>query len=127
MGGRGQGRGRGGAHPPSRVLGVVYEHLGVRGHVNIPPTVGELVWVGWQNFLAQPGVSVAALQPALPNVGGGGAVAAGPVGGGRGVREAGRGRGAGGREVSAALRIGRPPSPEEEGRLRLVQEAVEGV
>ena len=104
--GVGQGWGRGGAHPPSRVLGVVYEHLGVRGHVNIPPTVGELVWVGWQNFLAQSGVNVAALQPALPNVGGGGAVAAGPVGGGRGVREAGRGRGAGGREVSAALRIG---------------------
>ena len=68
MGGRGRGRGRGGAHPPSRVLGVVYEHLGVRGHVNIPPTVGGLVWVGWQNFLAHPGVNVAALQPALPTL-----------------------------------------------------------
>ena len=35
----------GGAQPHSRVLGVVYEHLGVRGHVNIPPT-----WASWSGL-----------------------------------------------------------------------------
>ena len=119
MGGRGRGRARGGAYPPSRVVGVVFEHLGVRGHVDVPPTVGELVWGAWSNFLAQPGLNLAALQPALPNAGGGGAVAAGQVaagpvvaGGGRGVREAGRGRGAGGRGVS----LSGPPARRTGGR-----------
>ena len=54
MGGGGRGMARGGANPPSRVVRVVFEHLGVRGHVDVPPTVGELVWGAWSNFLAQP-------------------------------------------------------------------------
>ena len=54
--------------PPSTVLGVDYEHLGVRGQVNVSPMVGEVVWTAWQAFLNQPGINMAALHPAMPTV-----------------------------------------------------------